>query len=80
MPISFMLRCYDTFYFISVLLLLAAALVLVGVLPHARPLLQGVKVLTGAAVMDGLQVLEVFHHEATLLILIVHLLGTQILM
>ncbi|PPS02351.1 hypothetical protein GOBAR_AA18297 [Gossypium barbadense] len=63
-----------------VLLLLAAALVLVGVLPHARPLLQGVKVLTGAAVMEGLQVLEVFHHEATLLILVVHLLGTQMLM
>ncbi|MBA0726839.1 hypothetical protein Golax_002637 [Gossypium laxum] len=29
--------------------------------------------------MEGLEVLEVFHHEATLLILVVHLLGTQML-
>lgn len=62
------------------LLLLAAALVLERVLPHARHLHLGVEVLIDTAVMGGLQVLEVFHHEAVLLNLEAHLRETQMLM
>ena len=62
------------------LLLLVAALVLGSVLPHARCLPLGVKVLIDEAMMDGPQVLEVFHREDVLLILGTHLLETQMLM
>lgn len=60
--------------------LLGAALVPRGVLLHLRVLLLGVKVLTDAGVMDGLQALVVFHLEVSLLILEVHHLKIQMLM
>lgn len=62
------------------LLLLVAALVLGRVFPHARHLPLGVKVLIDVVVMDGPQVLGVFHREAVLLTLAAHLLETRMLM
>lgn len=59
------------------LLLLGVALVLRRVLPHVRHLPLGVKVLVDGAVMDGLQVLGVFHRSAALLIHGAHLLETH---
>ena len=59
------------------LLLLGVALVLRRVLPHVRRLPLGVKVLVDGAVMDGLQVLGVFHRKAALLIHGAHLLETH---
>ncbi|XP_039022462.1 uncharacterized protein LOC120154902, partial [Hibiscus syriacus] len=62
----------------GVFLLIATVLVLRRVLPHVRHLPLGVKVLIDGAVMGILQVLEVFHHEAVVLILGACLLETQI--